>query len=632
MTKPPTLLLALSLLTVPTACSAPELEGELSADRSSTRRPNVIVIVSDDHRWDVAGYNGNEYIPTPHLDRLAGEGVNFVNAFATSGVCSPSRASILTGKYSHQCGSPRIAWMNHTFHRQETSFFARLQDAGYRTSYVGKWHLGRGHQPKPGFDSWASFEWLGAYFNTQIWIDGEMRQGEGFADDIISELAAERIAARAKSDEPFALFVGLKSPHLNFSYPPRHEHAFDEISIPRPATYDEDRAAAGKQALANTGIDIEDFIGGLPMFENSWDVYVESYYRSVMAIDDAVGTILAAVDEAGIGDETLVLYTSDQGYSLGDHGLTEKHYAYEGPARVPMLVRYPGLASAGIVRDEMVLNIDIAPTVLELCGIPVPGEMSGASWNPLFEASASETPEWREDFLFDLSSQGAVIPSQLMVRTATHKLITYPDFPEPELYDLVRDPLEAISVIDDPAYAEVRADMEARLARLVEETDWVPRHAYPVGACWLLGPVPPDALDEVRAGVLAHTFDLAGPRIEGKGQVYEWRRSSADAAGNMPLGVTATAPAGHRSFLALPIRLLAERDPYVQLSHSPPRLFRVHVNGEQTETGFILHHPSSTVNPPLCPGENLVILELDPGAPKVIRLVLDAPENSVEFP
>ncbi len=429
---------------------------------SGANRPNVVVIVSDDHRADLMGCMGHPIIKTPNMDRLASEGLLFENAFATSGVCSPSRGSILTGKYSHQAGTPRIVWTNNTFRAQERPFPTRLHDAGYHAAHIGKWHLGQGNLGMPGYDHWEGFEWLGAYFDTELIINGEAKTFKGFSDDIISQRAAEYIQARAKTKEPFCVFVGLKAPHLNFSYPPRLEHAFDGIDIPKPASFDEDYDKSGRMPFLKNAIDIKTFVGGMPMFDNSWEKYVKSYYRSAQSIDDAVGTILKAIDNAGIVDNTIVIYTSDQGYTLGEHGLCEKHFAHEEAMRVPMLIRYPKRINPGTRREEMALNIDIAPTVLDLCGASIPKDMVGRSWAPLLDAGDKPVGTWRENFLFELASEGDQIPGQIAVRTDHHKLITYPWISKPwkELYDLDKDPQEMRNIADDPAYTGVLADME----------------------------------------------------------------------------------------------------------------------------------------------------------------------------
>lgn len=600
-------------------------------DEEASKRPNVVIIVSDDHRRDVAGCYGNEWIATPHLDRLAREGVNFTHAFATSGLCTPSRASLLTGRYAHQAGAPRIAWMNHTFHRQETSFFASLHDAGWFTAHVGKWHLGRGHEPKPGYDSWAGFEWLGEFFDLQLAIDGEMKRFEGFADDVLADLATEHILAQAKRTEPLALWVGLKSPHLDFLYPPRHEHAFDDVSIPKPPTYDEDLVAAGKKRLARTRIKIDEFYAGLPMFGNSWDRYVESYYKSTLAIDDAVGRILDALDAAGIAEDTFVLYTSDQGYNLGDHGLTEKYFAYEGTMRVPLLVRWPRGLPAGVERDEMVLNIDLAPTVLDLCGLPIPDTMAGRSWLPLVDADATSPVAWRDDFLFVLSSRGEEIPGQVAVRTARHKLITYPEFDDAELYDLTIDPLETKNLVNDAAYTPVLADLRTRLARLIEETAWKPRLPLDVPQAWLLDPVPAEDLDAVRTLLADPAFDPATSRLERGDRTHTWRRVKSDRDGLFALGALGSAPRDHRGFLALTVRRLAPRDPHLELYYSPLRPLRVWTNGELTGRSFHANHPYPVINPPLDEERTTIVLELTPGRPGFLWLGLDAPEGTVSL-
>jgi arylsulfatase A-like enzyme len=596
------------------------------------KRPNIVVVVSDDHRWNLMGCNGDPYIKTPNMDRLAREGVNFVNAFATSGVCSPSRGSILTGKYSHECAAPRIVWNNNSFHLQETPFPVRLQAAGYHTAHIGKWHLGKGHEPKPGYDLWSGFEWLGAYFDTEVFINGEKKKFQGYADDIISNLAADYIEERAKSDQPFALFVGLKAPHLNFSYAPRHEHAFDGVTIPKPDSYDEDLDESGKKRMKGNVILIEEFIGGLKMFDNSWDKYVKSHYRSVLGLDDALGRILDTLDRTGAADDTVVLYTSDQGYTLGEHGLTEKHYAYEEPMRVPMLLRYPGVTAAGARREEMVLNIDVAPTVLDLCGLPVPGEMTGESTKPLLGAGERPLQDWRDDFLFDLASEGARIPAQLAVRTAHHKLITYPDFPDRELYDLDRDPNETRSVIDDPAYGAVLADMEKRLERLIAETGWLPRPNYPILACRALGPIPPEELDEARRQVLASSFELSGSGVACCRKTYAWKKIIADKSQGLAVTTTIGRPPGHTTFVAISVERISPRDPYSELRYGPYRPFKGYVNGRLYKDVSIPNHPASAFNPPLPDRQNLIVLEMPSDSPDFQHLRLYCRQGSVKLP
>jgi arylsulfatase A-like enzyme len=378
-------LAAVQTASVVAGCATVNNKSQAQIKISATgERPNVVLIVSDDHRWDLMSCAGNKYMKTPNLDRLAKEGILFENAFACSSLCSPSRASILTGKYCHQAAATSIIWTNNSFRMQEKPFPARLHDVGYHTSHFGKWHLGEGDKPMNGYDHWAGFEWLGSFFDTKVTINGKIKSFKGFSDDILSNLAAEYITERAGSGQPFCTFLGLKAPHLAFDYPPRLEHAFDGIDIPKPDSYNEDYGETGRLDYLNRLIDVKKWAnGGLPMFDNSWEKYVKSYYRSALAIDDAVGNVLNALDDAGIADNTIVIYTSDHGYSLGEHGLTEKHFAHEEAMRIPMIIRYPKMIKRSIRRKELALTIDIAPTLMDICTGSVPPDMVGRSWKPL---------------------------------------------------------------------------------------------------------------------------------------------------------------------------------------------------------------------------------------------------------
>ena len=578
-------------------------------------RPNIVVIVSDDHRADLLSCMGNPYYKTPHLDRLAGEGVLFENAFATSGVCSPSRGSILTGKYAHQAGTQQIVWMNNCFRASQTPFPARLHNAGYHAAHFGKWHLGRGDLGMPGYDHWEGFEWLGEYFDTQITVNGQVQQFKGFADDILAERAGKYIKERSETGQPFCAFVGLKSPHLNFGYPPRLEHALDDVDVPKPDSYDEDYEKSGRLDYLKRVIDVKTFAGGLPMFDNSWEKYVKSYFRSSMAIDEAVGHILDSIDEAGIAENTIVLYTSDQGYTLGEHGLTEKHFCHEEALRVPMIIRYPKQIKPGARRSEMVLNIDIAPTVLDLCGEAIPDDMSGASWTPLLNAENKPVKSWREDFLFELASQGNVIPGQVMVRTDRYKLITYPwiDKPWRELYDLKKDPREMKSVINDPAYQNVLADMEKRLQRLKRETNWTPVEVSTLDQCWIIGPFPDNQLNQVREQIVSQPyFDVSRNKIVTAGKIGQWQKHIGKNGAHDFTQLPGNQP-GHTLFLAIPIERLNENSPYVQINLQPVMPMKGYVNGRKYHDVPGGPGPVNSLRsvfiPPLLAKDNLLILE-----------------------
>ncbi len=605
-----------------------------SDDKTSSfpggKRPNVVFVISDDHRWDLMGCAGNPYLNTPNFDRLAQEGCLFENAFAVAGVCSPSRAAFLTGKYSHQCGAPGIFWKNTSFLRNETPFPARLHAAGYHSAHFGKWHLGEGHLPKPGYDHWAGFEWLGDFFDTRVWINGRMRQFKGYSDDVLARLAAEHIRQRAHTGQPFCVYLGLKAPHLPFSYPPRHEHALDGVDIPKPASYDEDYDKTGKAPCMKTNrIRIETFKGGLPLFDNSWEKYVKSYYRAVMAIDDALGVVMKAIDEAGIADHTILVYTSDQGYTLGEHGMTGKHYAYEQAMRIPMLVRCPGLTRPGSRRRELVLNIDVAPTLLDLCGERIPEDMAGRSWKPILQAEARPVENWREDFMFEFWSNVPDLPAQLAVRTSRCKLITYQYLEFRELYDLEKDPHETRNVIGRPEYAEVLADMERRLERLKRETGWTRRERQPITSCYILGPVHETEEARVAQSVLREPFD-AGRRLKVNGKTFAWKRVTA-SDGGFRIAEAVGKGKGCIAFIAIPLVRLTKWDPHVILNHAPKRPMKAYVSGEQIwelRSGLRGRH----CNPPLSAKETVVVLRTPTAGPGKVAMSINAPAGSVRLP
>ena len=597
-------------------------------------KPNVVIIVSDDHRYDMMSCTGNMYLNTPNLDRLANEGVCFDNAFATSGICSPSRGSILTGKYAHQARTPQIMWMNNTFHCQETTFPKRLHDTNYQTAHFGKWHLGEGQKQKDGYDHWAGFEWLGSYFDTEMTINGEKKKYEGFSDDIISNLAADYIKEHAQDEKPFCAFVGLKAPHLNFSYPPRLEHTFDGIDIPKPISYDEDYEKSQRLADLKKGINIKTFIGGIPSY-GTWENYIKSYYRSSLSIDESVGTILDAIDECEISQNTIVIYTSDQGYTLGEHGLTEKHFAYEEPMRVPMLVRYPEKISAGARRNEMVLNIDIAPTIMDMCENNVPDEMTGKSWRPIFDAQ-NQSVDWREDFFFETVSVNPILPGQVAVRTNRFKLITYPwiDKEWVELYDLKLDSHEMRNLWKNAAYKDVLEEMKKRLLRLKKETDWSKVVEYDLGDCFIgSSPVKQASLESMRNTVAscASLEELMNADKVGKAP-FAWEKYTT-SAGHIKLEDIENAQENDTFFVAIPIGLLKEKDPFIWISVDPAVHMDGYVNGEKYHQSPGGHGGEASwrrvFNPPLAKKDNVVVLELS--LKKIIRLRLWAQKNSISL-
>lgn len=575
-------------------------------------RPNVVFLIADDHRYDVMSCRGNPYLETPNIDQLADDGCLFENGFTTAAVCAPSRGAFLTGKYPHLAGTPRMPWKNNTFLRRERPFPARLGDDGYYAAHVGKWHLGEGHLPKDGYDYWAGFEWLGEFEDPTVHVNGEPQSFEGYADDVLAELAAERIRERGDASNPFCLTFGLKAPHLPFAYPERYDDTLEDVDIPRPPSFDEDYGQTKKEPLQGNTIDIETFRGGLPLFDGDWDDYIRSYYRAVLAIDDAVGRVVQALEDAGIADKTILIYTSDHGYTHGEHGLTEKHYAYEESMRIPMLVRYPPLTGEGGHRPtEMALNIDIAPTLHDLCGVDTDEEMDGRSLRPLLDGKTDRPTDWREEWLFLFEDDRDDLPAQLAVRTDRYKLVTYQYHDHEELYDLREDPHELRNVIDESDYADVRDDLEGRLDRLCAETDYVPRTETPVSASYVLGPVHEVDAESVRERLFANGYPALEIAVEVGSLEMEWTRiESDDGEFDLTRGFDVDSPSlvDTVCFVAIPLRRMDDRDPFVEMRFSPFRRGRAYADGEVVWT-FDDNKGGATYNPPLDNELTVAVLE-----------------------
>lgn len=432
-------------------------------------RPNIVVVLTDDMRWDLMSLLNHPFVNTPNMDRLANDGLLFNKAFIPVPICSPSRAGLLTGRDPHRASAPDIVWRNNSFLETQTIFPELLHDSGYRTGYFGKWHLGDGKVPKAGFDQWESFDWLGDFNDLTLWINGKKKNFPGlFSDDVISNRAAEFIKRESGKETPFFAMVGLKQPHMPFTSPKRHENQFADETIPKPTTFDEDFSVTGK--LYSPFLNFEDGPAGKKFF-GSWDNYIKKHYRAILGLDDAVGTIIKALEDSGELDNTFFIYTSDNGYSLGDHGHTEKHLTYEEPIRVPMLVRYPKAVKAGTFVDQMVSNIDIAPTILDYAGVEVPDGMTGLSWRPLFEYSQNldqAAPSWRSQLFFWFR--------QAAVRTDRYKLIQEINRPEHfELYDLDTDPKEVNNLYGHPEHEDLQKTMLDLFEEETKKIGWTKR-------------------------------------------------------------------------------------------------------------------------------------------------------------
>jgi len=442
------------------------ISGGLTTSLWAAPRPNILVILTDDQRWDAMSCAGNRMIQTPHIDRLAMEGVRFANVFVTTSLCSPSRASLLSGRYARQHGVRN----NFTeYPNQLPGFPTRLHQAGYETAYVGKWHMGEDNdERRPGFDHWFSHRGQGSYFDNEFNDDGRRRKVPGYYTTVVTDHAIEWL--RRSRSQPFLLILGHKAPHGGPIQPePRFEHALDQVPVPRPPNAD-DYAAADKPSWLKESFPTWHGLGGPLYGQGDYARFVRAYLATLLSVDESVGRMYQTLREMGQLDNTVVVFTSDNGFVLGEHGRVDKRTMYEESLRIPLLVRYPPVAKPGTVVSNLVLSLDLAPSVVELAGAAPLQKISGRSWKPLLEG---RSVRWRESFLYEYNfeKQFPYTPNVRGIRTAEWKLIRYPhgdggpDRFTAELYHLSTDPLEQHNLINDPAHRAIRRRMERDLER-----------------------------------------------------------------------------------------------------------------------------------------------------------------------
>lgn len=462
---------AIVLMIAGSVCLAP-------ANRPQQRRPNIIFILIDDLRWDDLGITGHPFVKTPNIDRIGREGVLFRNAFMTTPLCSPSRASFLTGQYPHTHGITDNVDRSLASHKLIT-FPLVLQQSGYETAFIGKWHMGNDDSRRPGFDRWVSFKGQGSYVNPEMNEDGKDVKPGGYITDLLTGYAIEFIKKR--HNNPYLIYLAHKAIHPEvmqhddgsvnladaerFIPAERHRRLFIGKKIPRrPSAM---LSPVGKPALQRK-------IGDLPPLGASTatpDEAVLGRLRSLMAIEEGVGKIMKALKETNQLDNTVIVFTSDNGYFYGEHGLSvERRLAYEESIRMPLLIRYPTAVNAGTVRDEFALNIDLAPTLLEWAGVSVPTRMEGHSLVPLLKASRTE---WRKSFLIEYYSD-RVFPrirdmGYKAVRNERWKYIHYFELEGmDELYDLRADPYEITNIINQPDAAKIVEELKREMQQLLK--------------------------------------------------------------------------------------------------------------------------------------------------------------------
>jgi len=470
------------------------------AASQSARPPNILFIMADDHAAHAISAYGSKVNKTPNIDRLAKDGMRFENCFVVNSIRTPSRAAILTGKYSHING---VTVFNR-FDGSQPTVAKMLQKAGYHTGMIGKWHL---TSDPTGFDYWNILPGQGVYHNPRFIKMGVTNALQGYATDLITDFALEFLKNRPK-DKPFFLMCHHKAPHRPWEPDEKHAHMFDDVDIPEPATFNDDyktRSAAASEATMridrnlnrtdlkvkpppdlkgkelqqwNQGVDMEmevsiegrqKVLKGQELKHWKYEKYMKDYLGCIASVDDNVGRLLDYLEKEGLKDNTIVIYTSDQGFFLGDHDWFDKRFMYEESLRMPFLIRYPGHIKAGKVNDGMILNVDFAPTFLEYAGLSIPKDIQGRSFVSLL--SGKRPSDWRTSMYYRYYHYPGdhQVQQHYGVRTERYKLIYFHRIDQWELYDLKKDPRELNNVYADPAYASTVKTLKAEMARLRTE-------------------------------------------------------------------------------------------------------------------------------------------------------------------
>jgi arylsulfatase A-like enzyme len=452
--------------------------GSLTLARAQAARPNIVVILMDDLRWDELHCTGHPFALTPNLDRIAAEGVTFRNAFVTSPLCSPSRACFLTGQYAHVHGITDNTDRSPASHRLPT-FPRTLHNSGYETAFVGKWHMGVDDSPRPGFDHWVGFPGQGTYFNPELNIDGRHVKETGYTTDILARHATDVISHRRT--KPFCLWMAHKAvhpeltqyadgsinhPETSSDFVPAERHKWLFADLPVPRRPNAGKPATGKPALLRKIADLPPLGPGT----GTDDETIRNRARMLKAVDEGVGQMREALERTGQLDNTVFVFTSDEGYFFGEHGLSiERRLSYEESIRIPMIIRYPKLIRGGTRIDAMALSIDLAPTLLEIGGTSPDGKIHGRSLLPLLRG---ETGDWRSSFLIeyfsDRTMQRMLSMGYQAVRTERWKYIHYTDLKEmDELYDLQSDLYEMHNLIGEASARTTTESLQAELKGLL---------------------------------------------------------------------------------------------------------------------------------------------------------------------
>lgn len=454
---------------------------------AATPKRNIILILIDDQRYDALGYLGHPFLETPNLDRLAKNGVHFKNAFVTTSLCSPSRASIITGLYAH---NHRVVDNYHPVNDELTFFPQLMQNAGYETAFIGKWHMGDAEDPQRDFDHWVSFKGQGIYwphetglkvkgryvpqaYKSGINVNGEKVDQKGYITDELTDYALDWLGNReGKDDKPYFLYLSHKAVHADFLPANRHAYRYEDKEVILPKTWADDPAAftdvpmwVKNQRNSRHGVE----------FAYYTDLDLADYYRryceALLAVDDSVGRVLKHLEAANELQNSVILYMGDNGFLFGEHGLIDKRCAYEESVRVPMIMHCPDLLPRGSTVDEIVANIDVGPTLLDAAGIAAPSQMDGRSFFPL--AKGEEIADWRDYLLYEYywERNYPQTPTMHALLGKRWKYIRYHGiWDTDELYDLENDPKETTNLWANQDQQERIADLNAKLFEELERS------------------------------------------------------------------------------------------------------------------------------------------------------------------
>jgi arylsulfatase A-like enzyme len=484
-------------------------------------RPNIVFIFTDDHACQSIGAYGSKINKTPNIDRIANEGAVFLNSFCANSICGPSRACVLTGKHSHKNGFYSNG--RGPFDGSQFTFPKVLQKSGYQTALVGKWHL---NSDPTGFDHWEILPGQGSYYNPQFIGQNGRRQIEGYCTTITKDLALDWLKKR-DADKPFLLMCQHKAPHRTWAPELKHLRKYDDVEIPEPATLF-DAWGNRSETLAGNAMSIDkhfyyhydlkvhlpvpfatqreqrlkdgEYRRMTPAQKMIWDAaylprntaflanpptgkdlvrwkyqrYIKNYLRCIDSVDENVGRVLDYLDENGLTENTIVIYSSDQGFYLGEHGWYDKRWMFEESLKMPFLVRWPGHVEPGTRSEKLIQNIDYAPTFLEVAGAEIPSEVQGASLVPLLENPT--TAEWRKSIYYHYYEHGGEhqVPRHEGVRNDRYKLINFYSNDGFDLYDLKEDPTEMVDVSEVTSYSDILASMKEDLSNLRKQYDLPP--------------------------------------------------------------------------------------------------------------------------------------------------------------